>query len=313
MFPNRRSLAEYQLLGKLKSGKLFGYVQCNIEVPNKLKPQFANFRPLFKNTLIDRKDFGKLMKQYSEEEGLMSESQKMLFSSFMLQNRTRNTPLLLFYLEMGLVCTKIRRFLEDTQENCFKKFVHSAVDARRQGDENPISSVVAETMKLLTDSSYGYHILDRSRQTVTKYLNDEKTLCAINSKFFKKLDHVNHQLYEVELEKAEVERKEPVVVGFFILQYAKLRLLELYYNFLDKFCDINKFGELEMDTDSFYLALTEQELTDCIRREMKAQWEKMRSTICDDSFVADASGNFFPRTFCAKHKKHDKREPCLFN
>ena len=37
---------------------------------------------------------------------------------------------------------------------CFKYFVHSAVDARREGDENPNSSVVAETMKILARSSY---------------------------------------------------------------------------------------------------------------------------------------------------------------
>ena len=155
--------------------------------------------------------------------------------------------------------------------------------------------------------------MGRSRHTVTKYLSDEKKHCAINSKICKKLDHVNHQLYEVELEKAEVEHKEPVVVGFFILQYAKLRMLELYYNFFNKFYDNNKFEELEMDTDSLYLALAEQESANCIRPEMKAEWENMGTTDCDDRFVADASRNFFPRTCCAKpKKKHVKREPGLF-
>ena len=48
------------------------------------------------------------------------------------------------------------------------------MDARRQGDENPDSSVVAETMKLLANSSYGYQIMDCSRHTVTKYLNEKK-------------------------------------------------------------------------------------------------------------------------------------------
>ena len=48
LFPYRRSLAEYQILEETKSGKLFGYVQCSKEVPNKLKPHFANFSLLFK-------------------------------------------------------------------------------------------------------------------------------------------------------------------------------------------------------------------------------------------------------------------------
>ena len=53
--------------------------------------------------------------------------------------------------------------------------------------------------------------------TLMKYLGDEKTHAAINSKLFKKLDHMNISLYEVELAKAEIEHKEPIIVGFFIL------------------------------------------------------------------------------------------------
>ena len=53
-------------------------------------------------------------------------------------------------------------------------------------------------------------------------------------------------------------------------------MLELYYNFFDKFCDVNKFEELEMDTDSLYLALAEEILYDCIRPEKKEAWEKFR-------------------------------------
>ena len=105
--------------------------------------------------------------------------------------------------------------------------MQSSVDARREGDENQNSNVVAETMKLLANSSYGYQIIDRSRHTVTKYLSDEKTHGAINTNFFNRLDHINDQFFELELAKAEIEHREPIIVGFFKLQYAKLRMLEL--------------------------------------------------------------------------------------
>ena len=167
-------------------------------------------------------------------------------------------------------------------------------------------------MKLLANSPYRYQIIDRSRHTVTKYLSDEKTHAAINSKLFKRLDHLNISLYEVELAKAENEHIEPIIVGFFVLQYAKLRMLELYYNFFTRFCDANKFEEMEMDTDSLYLALAEKELEDCIRPEMRAEWQKLRSNDCVANFTADAVANFFPRTCCVKYKQHDKRKPGLF-
>ena len=86
----------------------------------------------------------------------------MLISSFRLTNGTILTPLLLFYLKLGLVCEKLHRFVQYTPRKCFNIFLQSAVDARRQGDENRNSSVVAETMKLLANNSYGYQIMDRS-------------------------------------------------------------------------------------------------------------------------------------------------------
>ena len=119
-------------------------------------------------------------------------------------------------------------------------------------------------------------------------------------------------MYEVELAKTEIEHKEPIIVGFFILQYAKLRMLELFYNFFTSFCDVNNLEDFETDTDSLYLALAEKELEDCIKPEMRAEWHKLRSNDCVDSFTADAVANFFPITCCVKHKQYDKREPGLF-
>ena len=89
-------------------------------------------------------------------------------------------------------------------------------------------------------------------------------------------------------------------------------MLELYYNFFTRFCDVTKFEKLEMDTDLLYLALAEKELEDCMRPEMRAEWQRLRSNDCVDSLTADAVTNFFPRTCCVKHKQHEQREPGLF-
>ena len=50
------------------------------------------------------------------------------------------------------------------------------VDAGREGDENPLSGVGKEALKILIKSSNGYQIMDRSSHTITKYLNDEKLI-----------------------------------------------------------------------------------------------------------------------------------------
>ena len=237
-FPFKRPLSA-NLMQNIRNEKMLGYVQCDLSVPDELKAKFSNFPPIFKNIDVSRNDIGGYMKTYAEENELLKQPQRMLISSFKLTNGTLITPLFNFYLDLGLHCAKNYRFVQYTPHKVFNSFVQSVVDARRAGDENPLSGVVAETMKLLGNSSYGYQIMDRSKHTMTKYLGDEKTHKAINNQFFKRLNIVAKDLYKVELVKSTIEHREPIIVEFFILQYAKLRMLELYYNFFDEFCHVN--------------------------------------------------------------------------
>ena len=115
----------------------------------------------------------------------------MLISSVELKNETITIPLLLFYLDLVPVCSKTHQVVDYTLVRCFNDYVQSGVDARRQEDENFESSVVVKTLKLLTNSSYGYQILDRGLHSVTKSFNDEKTHAAIHSKLFKRLVPIN--------------------------------------------------------------------------------------------------------------------------
>ena len=167
-FPDRGPLSEEGLMQGIIDGRLFGYVQCDFEVPEHLRNFFSNFPPIFKKTAVSGDDIGSLMKQYAEKEKFMVQRRRMLISSFILTNGTVINPLLLFYLELGLVCKKIQRFVQFTPRKCFDCFVQSAVVARRQGDENPNLSVVAKTKKLLANSSHGYQIMERSRHKMTK-------------------------------------------------------------------------------------------------------------------------------------------------
>ena len=251
LFPYKR-LPIYRLpFGKKKIGLFLAMFRAiyNLALPDELKSKFSSFSPIFKNIEIGRNDAGDYMKNYAIENEMLKHPQRMLISSFKLENGTVITPLFNFHLEVGLQCTKIYRFVQYAPRNGFNNFVQSVIDARREGDENALSGVVAETMKLLGNSSYGYQIMDRSRHTITKYLNDEKTHRAINEPLFKRLNTVEKDLFVVEVLNTTIEHREPIIVGFFILQYAKLRMLELYYNFFDKFCDVNKYEELEINTD----------------------------------------------------------------
>ena len=127
-FPYTMPLKD-RLLQNIKSGSLFGYVQCDIEVPESLREAFANFPPIFKNIIVGRDDIGLFMKEYAQK-ALLTQIRRMLISSYFLENGTIITPLLLFYLDSELVSKKIDHFAQYTRMKSFNNFVQSVVNAR---------------------------------------------------------------------------------------------------------------------------------------------------------------------------------------
>ena len=69
----------------------------------------------------------------------------------------------------------------------FNNLVQSAVNARTEGHDNPVSGVVAKTTNLPLNKSCGYQVMDRSRHSKTEKVSDEKTHGTINNKMFKRL------------------------------------------------------------------------------------------------------------------------------
>ena len=77
----------------------------------------------------------------------------------------------------------------------------------------------------------------------------------------------------------------PYQCGIAVYQLAKLRMLEFYYDFLDKFCDRRDFELIQMDTDSFYMALSANDFDDIIKPEMKelySEAEKKNWLVTDE-------------------------------
>ena len=54
-------------MNKNFDGRLFGFVQFQIQIPQHLRRYFSNSLPKFKNTLVSRENFGTLMKKHAEK------------------------------------------------------------------------------------------------------------------------------------------------------------------------------------------------------------------------------------------------------
>ena len=149
-------------------------------------------------------------------------------------------------------------------------------------------------MKLIGNYSYGFQLRDRSKHSKTQYVVGAEVDKLVIERNFKNLNVLPSSIYEVEMVKSEVNHQKPISVGFFILQYAKLAMLHLFYNFFQLFCDFQKYELIEMDTDSLFMAVNEDKVEELIRPELKLMWEMNRENSCRDDFRADEHYKFFP-------------------
>ena len=145
----------------------------------------------------------------------------------------------------------------------------------------------------------------------SRYLGDEKIPGAIFNKTFKRFGYINVQWYEVKLVKWEIEHKEPIIVEFCPAK-CKIENTRALLQVFDKYCDVEKFKDLEMDTDSLYPVFFP--IMTCMIVSDQ-QWNKS-GTLYEVQTVrklfSQINNNFFARSFGKKHRKNDKRELGLF-
>ena len=111
------------------------------------------------------------------------------------------------------------------------------------------------------------------RYKSTKFTREDMVVDkALRSPFFDNLEEISGA-YEIKEFKRTVVIKMPFQSGIAVYQLAKLQMLEFYYDFLYKYFSRQDFELCCMDTDSFYLAMSDDSVDEIVRSEMKQAYE----------------------------------------
>jgi len=287
----------------LISDEFAGFVEIDIYTPDHLKDKFKEFPPIFKTVAIDtsKVDIGEYMNKILKNNNVKPSKDKKLISSYFGEKILVNKALYKWYLNHGLTVKKIHSILKYEHEiPIFNKFVDTIADKRRQGDKDKSLKGFADEYKLIGNSAVGYTIIDKTKHKSISYTNDLiKARRAIQSKNFVDLDefkneHDTDNLYEIQKKKTIINQNTSLQVGIAVYMIAKLRMLEFYYDFLEKYHDYNKFQMCYMDTDSMYMVLGENSLRECLKTD-----------------VDENEYNEIEKKFMALNK-YDDRTPGLF-
>ena len=155
-----------------------------------------------------------------------------------------------------------------------------------------------------------------------RYTNPRESEKLVNNKNFLHLNELSENLFELEMSKSTISLDLPLQIGLFVYQYAKLRMLQFYYDFIDVFISRCDYQYCEMDTDSAYFAISAEYLEGVIKPDKREEFYRnypkwLPAEACDkhtDDFVKTkcAGQAWEPEECCKARRKYDKRTPGLF-
>jgi len=181
----------------------------------------------------------------------MSTPRRALIGSYKGDKILLGTPLLKFYLDEGLVVTRVLRAIQWRSHLWLEPFADFVSTSRHAADADPNQRILGEMAKLVGNAGFGRFIMGVTcRHKEIKYEKDEsKVGHAINSFFFHDVEELSDEVFEHKMYKKKIKCDFPIQMGFFIFTYAKLRMLGFYYHCIDAYLDRRDFQYLEMNTD----------------------------------------------------------------
>jgi len=278
---------------------IYGFIEVDIYTPENLFNKFGEFPLVFKNAEFDiNKEAGETMNgifnQFDNKESRMT---KKLISSFKGDKVLIKSDRLKWMVEQGLVVTKVYGYIECEKGQPFQKFMDKVSDERRKGDIDPEHGIIAEMWKLVGNSAFGRTGMNKSKFTKTIYGDEKKYYKEIGSILFKDANQYG-DIFEITKATRTTRQNIPIQVACSIYDDAKFLMSQFYYDCIDKFIEREDFQYIEMDTDSAYMALTD-DFEKLIKPSMLDIWNQEKH-------------KWFMREDTKANKAFDKRKPGLF-
>ena len=144
------------LCDKVLMGELFGFLQVNIHIPDRLLEKFSGFSPLFIIDEVPKDKIPQHMKDYQKRTGRKTISgTKKLLGVIRATGILFYMPILKWYISHGLKVTAIHKYLKDESGKPFSWSLEEVSSTRQEGDSNPVLKQLGDTHKLKGNSFYG--------------------------------------------------------------------------------------------------------------------------------------------------------------
>lgn len=252
-FYNCKSIKEENLWTAIKSGRLFGIIQCDITSTPESRQKWLdlNFPPIFSHVKVEENMLSKIMiDAVNAHPHLKFPLEQQLTLVFNKKAHLLTTELAQFYMDHGFELSNLSLVIEYERHKPFEKFVNavtnSRIEATRRGDDQ-----AQACYKMTANSGYGTLLMNVAKRRKYQFKKSNDTHGITRLRRITRTTPLDGE-YKTgysEIEQAPSKQMDtvPVHLGFFVLQNSKLHFLKCLAT-LHHYCDVKAMRLLYCDT-----------------------------------------------------------------
>lgn len=148
--------SETELLDGIKSGSLFGFIECDVFSPPDVVEKLKAYPPVIRRETITDRDLSDYMRKRVklEKPDENNFQRTTLIQCFNAKNHLLITPLVQYYLTKGMKITNVSRFIQFIPRKSLLPFVEKVTNMRIDAEKNNLP-MKGNTAKQFGNNGYG--------------------------------------------------------------------------------------------------------------------------------------------------------------
>lgn len=226
------------------------FVECDLHYPKELHDLHNSYPLAVEKKTINENELSpyQLNQLKTHDEKHSEKIEKLIPNFYDKKDYVCHIKNLKYYIEKGLIVTKINRIVQFKQSDWLKSYIDFNTEQRTKSKND----FEKDFFKLMNNAVFGKTMENmRNRVDIKLYSHDDEKLVL---KQVAKPQYVNHKIYSESLVaiqqlKKTVELNKPIYVGLSVLDLSKLHMYKFHYDYISP-----KYGNnqqlLFTDTDS---------------------------------------------------------------
>ncbi|WP_375671664.1 hypothetical protein, partial [Bartonella sp. CL27QHWL] len=253
---NMNAISKEQIMAIPSDSEVGYFLEVDLEYPGNIKFKSRNFPFCPESLFIEDDELSPYQRELLGDDK-RSNVEKLILTQKDKTNYIVHYRMLQFYLKHGMVLKRVHSVISFKQSKWLAPYID--FNTKRRMDSK--TDFEKDYFKLMNNAFYGKTCENvRNRVEIELVSDGERARSVMANPRFSSICVFDEHNAAISMRKTSMKFNKPIYIGATVLELSKLLMYEFYYEVLQPYFGEKNIELLYLDTDSFVLNLTTNDL-----------------------------------------------------